>query len=90
MGKRGPQSQVMLHPKQREIVSRMIYGEKLTDLAREFSVSEDSLWRFKKNGLAELIAQEQLRLMANDLCKALLASELDPKRIEEVLNGQKE
>jgi len=90
MGKRGPQSQVMLHPKRREIASRMIYGAKLTDLAREFLVSEDSLWRFKKTGLVELIAQEKLRLMANDLCKALLASELDSKRIEEVLHGQKE
>ena len=90
MGKRGPPSQVMLHPKRREIVSRMIYGEKLTDLAREFSVSEDSLWRFKKTGLVDLIAQEKLRLMANDLCKALLASEPDSKRIREVLHGQKE
>jgi hypothetical protein len=61
----------MIHPKRREIVSRIIYGEKLSDLSREFSVSEDSLWRFKKNGLAELMAQEQLRLMANDLCRDL-------------------
>jgi hypothetical protein len=90
IGKRGPQSQVILHPKRREIVSRMIYGEKLTDLAREFSVSEDSLWRFKKTGLVDLIAQEKLRFMANDLCKALLASELESERIEEVLHGQEE
>jgi hypothetical protein len=61
----------MLHPRKREIVSRIIYGEKLSDLSREFSVSEDSLWRFKKNGEAELIAQEQLRLMANDLLQDL-------------------
>ena len=80
----------MIHPNRREIVSRMIYGEKLADLAREFSVSEDSLWRFKKTGLVDLMAQEKLRVMANDLCKALLANELESKRIEEVLNGQKE
>ena len=80
----------MIHPKRREIVSRMIYGEKLADLAREFSVSENSLWRFKKTGLVDLMAQEKLRLMANDLCKALLASELESERIKEVLYGQKE
>lgn len=80
----------MIHPKRREIVSRMIYGEKLADLAREFSVSEDSLWRFKKTGLVDLIAQEKLRLMANDLCKTLLASELESERVKGVLHGQKE
>jgi hypothetical protein len=80
----------MIHPQRREIVSRMIYGEKLAELAREFSVSEDSLWRFKKTGLVDLIAQEKLRVMANDLCKALLASELESERIKEVLHGQKE
>ena len=80
----------MIHPKRREIVSRMIYGEKLADLAREFSVSEDSLWRFKRTGLVDLMAQEKLRLLANDLCKALLASELESERIRGVLHGQKE
>ena len=80
----------MIHPKRREIVSRMIYGEKLAELARDFAVSEDSLWRFKKTGLVNLIAQEKLRLMANDLCKALLASELESERIKEVLHGPKE
>jgi hypothetical protein len=90
IGKRGPLSQVISHPRRREIVSRMIYGAKLADLAREFSVSEDSLWRFKKTGLVDLIAQEQLRLMANDLCKALLASEVESKRQEEVIHGPKE
>jgi DNA-binding Xre family transcriptional regulator len=80
----------MLHPKRREIVSKMIYGAKLTDLAREFSVSEDSLWRFKKTGLVELIAQEKLRSMANDLCKALLASEVESERLKEAAHGQKE
>ena len=90
MGKRGPQSQVMLHPKWREIVSRMIYGEKLTVLAWEFSVSDDSLWRFKKAGLSELIAQERFRLMANDLFKALMASDAESERLKEVLHGQKE
>ena len=80
----------MLHPKKREIASRMIYGAKLTDLAREFSVSEDSLWRFKKTGLVDLIAQEKLRSMANDLCKALLANEVESERLKEVLHGQKE
>jgi len=79
----------MLHPKRREIVSRIIYGEKLADLAREFLVSEDSLWRFKKTGLVDLMAQEKLRLMANDLCKALLASELESERLKEVQNGTK-
>ena len=80
----------MLHPKRREIVSRIIYGEKLADLAREFLVSEDSLWRFKKTGLVDLMAQEKLRLMANDLCKALLASELESERLKGVLHGTKE
>jgi len=68
----------------------MIYGAKLSDLAWEFSISEDSLWRFKKTGLVDLIAQEKLRFMANDLCKSLLASELESERIKEVLHGQKE
>lgn len=68
----------------------MIYGEKLAELAREFSVSEDSLWRFKKTGLVDLMAQEKLRLMANDLCKALLSIEIESERVEEVLHGQKE
>ena len=63
----------------------MIYGAKLAELAREFSVSEDSLWRFKKTGLVELIAQEKLRQMANDLCKAL-----ESESMREVLHGQKE
>ena len=80
----------MIHPKRREIVSRMIYGEKLADLAREFSVSEDSLWRFKKTGLVDLMAQEKLRLLANDLCRTLLSSEVESERIKEVLHGQKE
>jgi hypothetical protein len=80
----------MSHPRRREIVSRMIYGAKLTNLSREFSVSEDSLWRFKKTGLVDLMAQEKLRQMANDLCKALLASELGSERIKEVLHGPKE
>ena len=80
----------MIHPKRKEIVSRMIYGEKLAELARDFAVSKDSLWRFKKTGLVDLMAQEKLRQMANDLCKALLASELESERIKEVLHGQKE
>ena len=90
MGKRGPQSLVMIHPKRREIVSRMIYGAKLADLAREFSVSEDSLWRFKKTGLVDLIAQEKLRSMANDLCKSLLSIKIESEKVEEVLHGPKE
>jgi len=90
MGKRGPQSQVMIHPKRREIVSRMIYGAKLADLAREFSVSEDSLWRFKKTGLVDLIAQEKLRSMANDLCKSLLSIKIESEKAEEGLHGPKE
>ena len=90
MGKRGPQSQVMIHPKRREIVSRMIYGAKLADLAREFSVSEDSLWRFKKTGLVDLIAQEKLRSMANDLCKSLHSIKIESEKVEEVLHGSKE
>jgi hypothetical protein len=89
MCKRGPVSQVMLHSKRREIVSRIIYGEKLSELSREFSVSEDSLWRFKKTGLVDLIAQEKLRVMANDLCKCLLSSELESERLKGVLHGTK-
>jgi len=80
----------MIHPKRREIVSRMIYGAKLADLAREFSVSEDSLWRFKKTGLVDLIAQEKLRSMANDLCKSLLSIKIESEKVEEVLHGPKE
>ena len=80
----------MIHPKRREIVSRIIYGEKLADLSREFSISEDSLWRFKKTGLVDLMAQERLRVMANDLCKHLLSSELESERLKGVLHGTKE
>jgi hypothetical protein len=71
MGKRGPTNAVFSHPRRREIVSRIIYGFKLTDISREFSISEDSLWRFKKTGLVELIVQEQLTMLANDLAQAL-------------------
>jgi len=90
MGKRGPTCSICSHPAVDEINGRIASRVKLADLAREFSVSEDSLWRFKKTGLVDLIAQEKLRSMANDLCKSLLSIKIESEKVEEVLHGPKE
>ena len=47
MGKRGPACSICSHPKVEEINSRIANQEKLTDISREFAVSDDALSRHR-------------------------------------------
>lgn len=47
MGKRGPTCSICIHPAVEDINSRIASRAKLTDISREFAVSEDALSRHK-------------------------------------------
>jgi len=69
----------MLHPQRWDIACRIIYGAKLAELSREFSISEDSLWRFKKESLPELIVGGILTRKALEMTRRLEKQEKEFK-----------